>query len=184
MTTPRPRRARGRAVALFACTAAGLAALVLPATIRLPVRVVYNPSDSVPRGWYRIDTVGPLHVGDLVLTGMPEAAAALATQREYLPAGMPLLKRVAAVAPQHVCGDGIVVSIDGRPTVVTLAADPRGRSLPAWRQCRRLAEDELFLLSTSHPASFDSRYFGPVAASAVIGVATPVWTFGTARRDS
>ena len=128
------------------------------------------------------DRVSSLHVGDLVLTGLPEAAAALAAQRDYLPASVPLLKRVAAVSPQHVCGDGTTVSIEGRPTAHTLVADSRGRSLSAWRQCRRLSVGEVFLLSTSHPASFDSRYFGPVAASAVIGVARPLWTFGAARR--
>jgi type IV secretory pathway protease TraF len=37
--------------------------------------------------------------------------------------------------------------------------------------CRRLEPGELFLLSVTNPASFDSRYFGPVSASAVIGVA-------------
>lgn len=171
-----------RPVAVLACVAAGLAALVLPAMFHLPVRLVYNSSDSVPRGWYRINDARSLHVDDLVLAGLPELAAAFAAQREYLPAGVPLLKRVAAVAPQHVCGDGTAVSIDGRPTVSTLAADSHGRSLPAWRQCRRLAEGEVFLLSTSHPASFDSRYFGPVAVSAVLGVASPVWTFGAPRR--
>jgi type IV secretory pathway protease TraF len=41
--------------------------------------------------------------------------------------------------------------------------------------CRRLEPGELFLLSVTNPASFDSRYFGPVSASAVIGVAHPVW---------
>ncbi|MGV2480562.1 UNVERIFIED_CONTAM: S26 family signal peptidase, partial [Salmonella enterica subsp. enterica serovar Weltevreden] len=47
--------------------------------------------------------------------------------------------------------------------------------LPSWQQCRRLESGELFLLSVTNPASFDSRYFGPVSASAVIGVAHPVW---------
>ena len=56
-----------------------------------------------------------------------------------------------------------------------LRADRLGRPLPSWRQCRRLRPGELFLLSRTNPASFDSRYFGPVSASAVIGVARPVW---------
>ena len=40
-------------------------------------------------------------------------------------------------------------------------------------------DGELFLLSATNPASFDSRYFGPVAVSAVIGSAQPLWTWGT-----
>ncbi|MCB1996530.1 MAG: S26 family signal peptidase, partial [Rhodoferax sp.] len=50
-----------------------------------------------------------------------------------------------------------------------------GRPLPSWAQCRQLSPGELFLFSVTTPASFDSRYFGPVSASAVIGVAHPVW---------
>ncbi|MQU24843.1 S26 family signal peptidase, partial [Pseudomonas helleri] len=38
-----------------------------------------------------------------------------------------------------------------------------------------LEPGELFLLSVTNPASFDSRYFGPVSASAVIGAAHPLW---------
>jgi type IV secretory pathway protease TraF len=49
-----------------------------------------------------------------------------------------------------------------------------GRPLSSWGQCRRLADDELFLLSVTNPASFDSRYFGPINASAVIGLARPL----------
>ena len=67
------------------------------------------------------------------------------------------------------------VRIDGVPSAAVLSADRWGRPLPSWQQCRRLRPGELFLLSVTNPASFDSRYFGPVSASAVIGVAHPVW---------
>ncbi len=114
-------------------------------------------------------------MGSIVLTALPPDAVALAAQRGYLPARVPLLKRVGAVAPQEVCITGRVVRIDGVPSAAVLPADRWGRPLPSWQQCRRLEPGELFLLSVTNPASFDSRYFGPVSPSAVIGVAHPVW---------
>ena len=117
----------------------------------------------------------PLSVGSIVLTTLPADTAALAAQRRYLPARVPLLKRVGAVAPQEVCSTGRVVRIDGVPSAAVLPADRWGRPLPSWQQCRRLESGELFLLSVTNPASFDSRYFGPVSVAAVIGVARPVW---------
>ncbi|PXX07136.1 conjugation peptidase TraF [Paraburkholderia tropica] len=178
-------RSRGRARIVVATLAAvGFAALTwasfAPANMRPLPRLTYNPSDSVAVGWYRIDphTVSrprPLSVGRIVLVPLPATAAALAAQRGYLPAGVPLLKPVAAIAPQQVCISGGIVRIDGVPSAAVLRADRMGRPLPSWRQCRRLEPGELFLLSTTNPASFDSRYFGPVNASTVIGVAHPAW---------
>lgn len=49
------------------------------------------------------------------------------------------------------------------------ARDGRGEPLPVWRGCRALGPAELFLLGDS-PDSFDSRAFGPVDRSSVIGV--------------
>ena len=106
---------------------------------------------------------------------LPTTAAALAAQRGYLPVRVPLLKRVGAVAPQHVCVFDALVWIDGVPVAAVRPADRLGRPLPSWPQCRQLRPGELFLLSVTNPASFDSRYFGPVSASAVIGVARPIW---------
>ena len=108
-------------------------------------------------------------------TRLPADAAALAAQRGYLPTRIPLLKRVGAVAPQEVCVADGSVRIDGVPSAAVLRADRWGRPLPSWQQCRRLRPGELFLVSVTNPASFDSRYFGPVSAAAVIGVARPVW---------
>ena len=185
--TPRPRSRLRARIALACLSACGLAALAwasfLPDHMRPLPRLIYNPSDSVAVGWYRVDPLDhradslprPLPVGSIVLAQLPADAAALAAQRGYLPMRIPLLKRVGAVSPQEVCIVGHSVRIDGVPVAAVLPADRFGRPLPSWQQCRRLEPGELFLLSVTNPASFDSRYFGPVRTSAVLGVAHPVW---------
>lgn len=172
-----PSRGGLRMVGLVGFTVAGLAALCAPVALHPHVRIVYNPSDSVPRGWYRIGPAESLQVGDVVLTRLPDAAAAMAAQRGYLPMNVPLLKRIGAMAPQQVCADGTTVRIDGVTAALTRPVDGRGCPLSAWTECRRLVVGELFLLSSTNPASFDSRYFGPVAATAVLGRAQPLWTW-------
>lgn len=181
MTTEpiKPRSRRRVHLVLAALSACGLAALAWASFATPWVHVVYNPSNSVPVGWYRIEPINSpadsLHVGSIVLARLPAEPAALAAQRGYLPPHVPLLKRVGAVAPQHVCIVNGVVRIDGVPVAAVLQADRLGRPLPSWPQCRALAEGELFLLSATNPASFDSRYFGPIAVSAVIGRAQPIY---------
>jgi conjugative transfer signal peptidase TraF len=177
----RPREHARLVVATLA--AVGFAALAWASFVSLVPRLVYNPSDSVAVGWYRVDplvrhagSLSPaMHVGSIVLVPLPAAAAALAARRGYLPSRIPLLKPVAAVAPQQVCIAEGSVRIDGMPVAAALRIDGMGRPLHAWSACRRLRPGELFLLSTTNPASFDSRYFGPVRADAVLGVAHPIW---------
>ncbi|MDP1953272.1 MAG: S26 family signal peptidase [Polaromonas sp.] len=171
---------------LFACMGIGLAALCAPAFMTMSaherVFVVYNPTDSVPRGWYRIgsiDNAASLHVGSIVLARLPANVAAFASQRGYLPNGLPILKRVGAVAPQSVCVHEQRVHIDGAVVATARTHDGVHRPLQAWTRCRCLSDGELFLLSDTNPASFDSRYFGPIAASAVLGIARPLWTWST-----
>ena len=181
--SPRHRSRLRTRLVLAGLTAYGLAALAW-AAFRSPLpRLTYNPSDSVAVGWYRIEPFEPrtaslprpLSVDSIVLVPLPAEAAALAAQRAYLPTRVPLLKRVGAVAPQHVCIVAGQVRIDDVPSAAVLPADRLGRPLPSLQICRRLEPGELFLLSVTNPASFDSRYFGPVSASTVIGVAHPVW---------
>lgn len=174
---PRSRRRARLGLALASATGIALLAWVSFAAPR--PRLVYNPTDSVAVGWYRIDApahrADALPVGSVVLARLPAAAAALAAQRGYLPAQVPLLKRVGAVAPQCVCVAGGEVRIDGVPVAAALRVDRMGRPLHAWPACRRLRPDELFLLSVTSPASYDSRYFGPIRVDDVLGVAHRLW---------
>lgn len=182
-TAPRPHSRLRARIVVATLAAIGFAALAWAAFVSPLPRLIYNPSDSVAVGWYRIAPFDPrtaslphpLSVNSIVLVPLPDRAAMLAAQRGYLPTRVPLLKRVGAVAPQHVCIVAGQVRIDGVPAAAALPADRLGRPLPSLQLCRRLEPGELFLLSVTNPASFDSRYFGPVSASAVIGVAHPVW---------
>jgi conjugative transfer signal peptidase TraF len=158
-------------------SALALAAIGSSSAVGKTKRFVYNPTASAPLGWYRVVTPNQLQVNDVVLVRLPFAAARLADQRHYLRFGVPILKRIGAVSPQSVCINNGRVLINEMTVARTLKRDGAGRLLMPWTQCRSLSSDELFLLSTTHPASFDSRYFGPVSRQLVIGRAIPIWTW-------
>ena len=108
-------------ILLIVLSVCGLAALAWASFVQPLPRLIYNPSDSVPVGWYRLDPLQHssdslshrLEVGSIVLTTLPPETAELAARRGYLPDHIPLLKRVGAVAPQHVCISADQIRIDG-----------------------------------------------------------------------
>lgn len=140
------------------------------------IRIVYNATPSAPLGWFLVKLHARVRPGDLVLARLPPSAAELAHERGYLRLGTPVVKRVAAIKGQVACVSASGIRIEGREVPTALPHDSRGRPLSTWRGCRELA-DELFLLGDRSRASFDSRYFGPVARSAIIGRVEPLWTW-------
>jgi len=140
-------------------------------------RLIYNPSASAPRGWYRLLPARGLKVNDYVLVNLPAGAKHLAAERHYLPESVPLLKRIGALSDQFVCVRGRSLSIDGELAATALTHDGQGRELVGWHDCRVLAPDEILLVSRDNSASFDSRYFGPIRRFRVIGKASPLWVW-------
>jgi conjugative transfer signal peptidase TraF len=140
-------------------------------------RFVWNASESVPIGLYRVQTAGQLIVTDLVVAYPPEDLATRLAEGGYLPRGVPLIKRVLALPGQIVCREKLTITVDGIEMGVARGRDRRGRVLPSWQGCRTLAQGEVFLMNWDEPASLDSRYFGPLPITVIVGRAVPMWTF-------
>lgn len=157
---------------------AGLVAAATLATLTVPVShyAVWNATASVPTGLYTIRGKASRHIGERVAIEPPPELRRLLAERRYLPTGVPLLKRVAAVSGQRICRFAHGITIDGQYVGAARARDRLGRALPAWFGCRTLRTGELFVMNPAAPDSFDGRYFGVLHMADVIGRATPVWT--------
>ncbi|WP_354115917.1 S26 family signal peptidase [Bradyrhizobium sp. LA7.1] len=151
--------------------------LLLTTAVAMPIPLyVWNASESVPLGLYRLRPADKLFVTELVAIKPPEPLATFLDLNGYLPVGIPMLKRVLALPGQTVCRTGRTISVDKIDMGEARERDSRGRPLPVWHGCRVVGEDELFLMNWQSKDSLDGRYLGPIAASAVIGRAFPVWT--------
>lgn len=159
-----------------------VACLLLAAILALGLHV--NFSSSAPRGLYRT-VAGYSTRGSWVVACVDPQAAALARARGYLGPGpcaggvQPVLKPVVAVAGDVVEIEPEAVTINGQrlPSSSTAPGDSLGRELRhvAWGRYV-VGADELWLVSTRVPNSWDSRYLGPISTAQVWSVARPVWT--------
>ncbi len=154
-----------------------LGCMCLAATIVAPPlpRLLWNASASAPIGLYRVAPGRAVARGDMVIARTPLRVRALAASRRYIPANVPLVKRVAGVSGDLVCAIGSRITVNGRALATRRASDRLGRPLPWWAGCRTLRDGALFLLMADTPDSFDGRYFGPTEAADVIGKATALW---------
>jgi len=172
----RQSQARRRSILLFVGIGTGLVGVTatLDFMVRPAPRLVWNASASAPVGLWSIVPDAPIRRGDMVLAHVPATIRPLSASRHYIPANVPLLKRIAAQNGDAVCAMEEQLYVNGEPVAKRLVHDRAGRILPRWEGCEMLRGGRLLLLM-DRPDSFDSRYFGPVGADAIIGKATPLW---------
>jgi type IV secretory pathway protease TraF len=135
----------------------------------LPPLLLANPSPSLPLGLYAYAHAVPAARGEVVM--WPHAPGLSLY-------GGRVLKRVVGVAGDTYCWDpGLRTQrLNGAPLpppfpgAVALGITP-------WTGCQRLAPGQVVGYGDS-PGSYDSRFFGPVAESALAGVYVPLWTTG------
>ena len=143
-----------------------------------------NTTPSEPLGLWRIVPLNrSVLPGEMVFVCPPDNAAIReARRRGYLRSGLcpggfgPLIKTVVAVTGQRVAVTDLV-AIDGVPIRNSriFEKDGQGRSL-RHGQSGMLLQGEVYLHS-DFIGSWDSRYFGPVPDSGVLGLAQEVLTY-------
>lgn len=164
--------------AFILATAGAACLLMLPNRASVPL-IVWNVSPSAPIGLYLIVRASP-RLGDLALVRLSQGHAKVAIDRGYVPRSGLLLKTVTAGPGTRTCRFGRRVLIAPDIVLRVLLLDSFGRPLPRWTGCRRLRADEMMLIGRD-ARSFDSRYFGPIAADRVVGRAIVIWVVPTRR---
>src|SRR5471030_2222432 len=134
-----------------------------------------NTSPSLPVGLYIATTDGS---ANLVEFCPVEPFATLSINRGYRDpgtcrdGGAPLLKPVIAKAGDVIELYARGISVNGvfLSNTAPLTRDTKGRPLDAWPFGRVLvAPGTVWVASSYHPRSFDSRYFGPLSTAAIRG---------------
>ncbi len=144
-----------------------------------------NTTPSVPVGLWVLSANAPLGPG-VVVSVCPDnrPAFAMARARGYLSRGscaggdQPLFKPVVALSGDRVTVSAEGLAVNGVPVPNSRAApvDALGRALPVFSfGTYTVAPGRVWVVSSLHPASFDSRYFGPLPVDRIEGVLRPLW---------
>jgi conjugative transfer signal peptidase TraF len=143
-----------------------------------------NLTPSEPLGLWRIEALQrPAEIGDLVFICPPVSASfEEARRRGYLRSGLcsggfaPLIKAVAALPGQRVAlADNVV--IDGRSLPASTVRKFDGEGRPITPFGGGIVPPGHLFLHSSFASSYDSRYFGPVPDTGLLGLARPVLIF-------
>jgi conjugative transfer signal peptidase TraF len=164
--------------------ATGLVVVLLLGCGAIAAGLRFNGTLSFPVGFYLASHKHP-QKGDLVtVTPPPSPIFDLARSRGYLdvsysPAGH-LMKRLVATGGDRVTIDLIGVEVNGirLENSAPCNCDGAGRPLQAYLlEDHVLGPGEVLLMSEYNPRSFDSRYFGPLGATAIESVIKPLLTW-------
>lgn len=180
--TCRAKTAQQRRAAGILFVAASVGILAIGTALAGGYRINLTPSE--PLGLWRIVPLGrPVAGNDLVFICPPATVEMReARARGYLRSGScpggvaPLIKTVIAVAGQHV-EIGASVSVEGRVVSSSSLASRDGSDRPLAPSASGTVPPGYVFLHSAFPGSFDSRYFGSVPASGVLGLAQEVLTY-------
>ena len=97
---------------------------------------IWNSSESVPLGLYRLRTASNYYVTELVAVQPPEPLATYLDRNGYLPTGVPDVEACAGASrTNRLQKRELPLSVDGIEMGEARERDSRGRPLPVWEGC-------------------------------------------------
>jgi conjugative transfer signal peptidase TraF len=163
---PRASRLKAPAVAL-AVTSLAAFGLCAWGGIR------FNSTGSLPIGLYRVSTAADANLAEFC---PPEPLSRLSVVRQYRNRGNcpdgdnPLMKPIVAIPSDVVILSESGLKVNGKLLWNTAprSRDSKGRPLPHYPfGTYRVSSGTVWVASSYHPLSFDSRYFGPIPTSII-----------------
>lgn len=144
----------------------------------------YNTTESLPIGFYWMTKQQPKVADVVVFCPDDQPVFNMAYGRGYIEKGVcpsgygQIFKKILAAKNDVVTVDAGGVYVNGKrvPNSQPAEHDLMKNPLPQYRPFNyRLKDGEFFLMSSYHPLSFDSRYFGIVESSQIEGVAKKIF---------
>ncbi|HEY6501297.1 MAG TPA: signal peptidase I [Streptosporangiaceae bacterium] len=173
----RRRRLRTLAEAAITILAAVLVALLvrtfvfqsfwIPSASMVPTLGVYDRI-VVQKAFF---TWSDVHAGDIVVFSHPPLDHCPGPQRGDL------VKRVIALPGQTIYSSGNHVYVNGRPLTESYLPprDPLGPPIASRAHPYRVPAGQFYLLGDNRAISCDSRYWGPIRGSTIVGKVVLVW---------
>ena len=160
----------------------GLVLLCVIAYLNQPKRIFPNTTVSLPAGlyYYVPGDVFDLQEGDLVRFNYVAPKWVRDRHWTHKKESDNYLKKIAGVPGDRITVNGREISVcpqSGTPCEVVakrMETDRYGEAWPELQVGGVIPEDKFFMIGT-HPASFDSRYYGYVDRSQLLGKAKGIW---------
>lgn len=144
----------------------------------IPQLFIYNHTESIPKGWYLVVPSSHYEIGDIVGYDVPEDIRTLALERGWIVESDVMMKRIGALS-----GDSYEITqkeefwVRGKYIGKVFAQDYRNLPMPSISVGKYYVEEHQFLPITTHPFSFDGRYYGSIPLEHIKFKAIPITAF-------
>ena len=132
---------------------------------------IYQVTHSMPEGVYMTYYPFSIKRNDNVVFVPNAKTEHFIVSRGWLPANVPLLKKVVGVPGDYLCIKDETVYINQVKVATIYQKDRQGNPLPIFNYCGKINQNKYFMQGVANPYSFDSRYYGLVSKKQIISKA-------------